>query len=302
MYIFSQSLVRKSVKSGDGARLMEVAGTVTTKLLSGNNSLLLGMASQLLLETADAMLEVRLEVNEKNLNEFYKMDEMFANGLDALPARDAIQDKQRCKYLAKALRWTDLMGTVRFGELKMHSALASAMWNAGDRAESISHSAFAEEPEVINERLSSVDKKGEKDLLLCRAVLTFLTAENLRDANALSDAFIKSDGRNFEKLATEFFAKEKKIKSFVIFCTSVLGIVEREQKAGALYTWLLGKFQGYLQRFPELLPFTSRIGQIYFNIQPPPSMLKQMESMMAMMGGMGGMGGLPPGMMMPGGF
>jgi len=98
--------------------------------------------------------------------------------------------------------------------------------------------------------------------------------------------------RNFDKLASGFLSKDVKVKSYVIFCTSVLGICEREQKAGALYTWLLGKFQVYLQKTPEFLPYTTKIGQVYFNIQPPPSMFKQMENMMAMMGGLGGAGGM----------
>ena len=44
--------------------------------------------------------------------------------------------------------------------------------------------------------------------------------------------------------------------------------------------------------------YTTKIGMVYFAIQPPPSMMAMMENMMSGggMGGMGGMGGgMPPG-------
>ena len=256
---------------------MDVAVTTATKFLSCDNKLFIGMTSQLLVETTDAMLEVRLAVEDKNIDAIAKIDEMFAAKLDALETPDQVQMKLRCKYLQKAIRWSDLMGSIRFGELKLHSLLASALWQSGERGESMSHSALAEEPLVINERLSTVEKSKEKDVLFCRAVLVLLSTENLRDANTLSTSYIEGDKRNFDKLAAEFLSKEVKSKNYAIFCTCLLGICEREKKAGALYTWLLGKFQAHLQQQPELLPYTTKIGQTYFNIQPPPSMLKQMQ-------------------------
>lgn len=332
----AQSVIRKSVKAGDGAKLMDIAMSSVQKLIASCSSpsssssgsktiggVLIGMVSQLLVQTTEAMLEVRLSVNEESLGTIMSMDDLFYKQLSLLRSESAasgsnnderslseenakIQLKQRCKYLQKAIRWSDFMGDVRYGHAQLHSLIATALWEVTEYGDSVSHSALAEEPAVINERLVKLDNDNEKDVLLCRAVLVMLTTENMRDANELCKLFIASEqgaksSRNFDKFASEFLSKESKQKSYVIFATSVLGICEREKKAGALYTWLLGKFQAYLQKKPELLPYTTKIGQIYFNIQPPPSMLKQMESMMAMMGGLGGAGGMP-GMFPPGAF
>ena len=45
--------------------------------------------------------------------------------------------------------------------------------------------------------------------------------------------------------------------------------------------------------------YTMKIGRVYFDIQPPPSMMSMMENMMSGMGGGGGMpGGMNPAAMM----
>uniref|UniRef100_A0A7S2K262 Uncharacterized protein n=1 Tax=Leptocylindrus danicus TaxID=163516 RepID=A0A7S2K262_9STRA len=297
----AQSLLRKAVQTDQKEAVLEVTHNLCSKLLTGeksdNNVYFIGMASQILVEAASAMLEVRVPANFENIQKFVQLDAFFTTALSKLNERDAIQEKQRVKYLQKALKWSDLMGSVRYGDLKMNSLLADALWVVGGefRGDSVNHAALAEEPSIIVQRLMACDdaevKESERDVLLTRAVLVFCAVENLRDANAVVKAYMEADSsRDFDKLATDFLSKEVKVKSHVIFCTSVVGILEREQKAGALYTWLLGKFQGYLQRNPELLPYTTKIGKIYFNIQPPPSMLSQMENMMAMMGGMGAAG------------
>ena len=297
----AQSLLRKAVQTGKEDAVLEVTKSLCSKLLVGvnaiNNSVYyIGMASQMLVEATSAMLEVRLMANPDNVQNFAELDAMFTAALSNLSERDAIQEKQRVKYLQKAVKWSDLMGTVRYGDLKMNALLAEALWIVGGemRGDSVNHAALAEEPSIIVDRLMSCDdlkeKEMERDILLTRAVLVFGAVENLRDANAILQQYMDADkSRDFDKLAAQFLSKEVKVKCHVIFCTSIVGILEREKKAGALYTWLLGKFQGYLQRNPELLPYTTKIGKIYFNIQPPPSMLSQMENMMAMMGGMGAM-------------
>mmetsp|Transcript_23638 Transcript_23638/g.36477 ORF Transcript_23638/g.36477 Transcript_23638/m.36477 type:complete len:358 (-) Transcript_23638:42-1115(-) len=300
----AQSLLRKAVQTDHKDAVLEVTHNLCSKLLTGeksdNNVYFIGMASQILVEAAAAMLEVRVPANFENIQKFVELDAFFTTALGKLNERDAIQEKQRVKYLQKALKWSDLMGSVRYGDLKMNSLLADALWVVGGefRGDSVNHAALAEEPSAIVQRLMACGddekeevKQSERDVLLTRAVLVFCAVENLRDANAVLKAYMEADpSRDFDKLATDFLSKEVKVKSHVIFCTSVVGILECEQKAGALYTWLLGKFQGYLQRNPELLPYTTKIGKIYFNIQPPPSMLSQMENMMAMMGGMGAAG------------
>jgi hypothetical protein len=83
-----------------------------------------------------------------------------------------------------------------------------------------------------------------------------------------------------------------------VFCCMLLRICQKEVRTGALYTWLLKSFQrelNVLHKSTAVLSYTTRIGKLYFHIQPPPNALSMMENMMNMMGGGGG--GMNPAMM-----
>jgi hypothetical protein len=83
-----------------------------------------------------------------------------------------------------------------------------------------------------------------------------------------------------------------KSQAHVVFCSMMLRICEKDQKTGPLWTWLLRSFKKELDLLakPQVVQsYTTKIGKVYFNIQPPPSMMSMMENMMGMMGGGGGM-------------
>jgi hypothetical protein len=94
-----------------------------------------------------------------------------------------------------------------------------------------------------------------------------------------------------------------KAPSHVVFGSMLLKILEKDVRTGPLYTWLLKSFRRELDLMPKsqvISSYTTKIGKVYFNIQPPPSMMSMMESMMGMMGGggmAGGAGGMNPAMM-----
>ena len=61
-------------------------------------------------------------------------------------------------------------------------------------------------------------------------------------------------------------------------------------------TWLMKSFRRELDLMikPQVVQsYLTKIGKVYFNIQPPPSMMSMMENML----GGGGMGGINPAMM-----
>ena len=135
----------------------------------------------------------------------------------------------------------------------------------------------------------------ERDGLLTRSVLVFCTVENLRDANALLRAYMSDvEERDSEMLRMSYMNKgDGYAPSHVIFCSMILRICEKSVKTGPLYSWLLRSFNTELTRMfkPDIVKaYTTKIGRVYFNIQPPPSMMNTIENMMGMMGG-GGMGG-----------
>jgi hypothetical protein len=80
----------------------------------------------------------------------------------------------------------------------------------------------------------------------------------------------------------------------------LLRICEKDVKTAPLFTWLVRNFGaelGTMHNPEKIKSYTTKIGKVYFDIQPPPSMMAMMENMMGMMGGGGMVGGMNPAMM-----
>jgi Golgi to ER traffic protein 4 len=181
------------------------------------------------------------------------------------------------------------------------------------RCDAVVHSCLAENPYQVVEWLASLPAPTEeetkaghncdpavRDGLLTRAVLCLAATENLRDAFALVKAFIdKVETRDMSALTKSYTDKnDGQAPSHVVFCCMLLRVVQKEVRTGALYSWLIRSFQrelGLLHKPAVVSSYTTRIGKIYFHIQPPPNALAMMENMMGMMGGGGG--GINPAMM-----
>jgi hypothetical protein len=169
--------------------------------------------------------------------------------------------------------------------------------------DAVTHMALAEQPLAIVEWLKTLPaptpeqtKAGhtcppaDRDALLTRSVLCFCAIENLRDANTLVRAFLEQvEERDAKELTASYVSKDDgKAPSHVIFCCMLLRVCEKDPRTGPLYSWLLRSFKRELDglyKIPIVQSYTTKIGKIYFNIQPPPSMMSMLENMM---GGMGG--------------
>ena len=190
----------------------------------------------------------------------------------------------------------------------------------GLRNEAVSHYALAEKVDLILEKLQSLPEPtkeerkmghscapAQRDALLTRAVLVLLAIENLRDARTLADTYLKEvehvAGRTDAELTKSYLdKKDGKAPSHIIFCCMLIRICEKDTKTAPLFNWLVRNFGAELATLhgPEVIKtYTTKIGRVYFDIQPPPSMMNMMENMLSGMGGMGGggMGGMNPAMM-----
>mmetsp|Transcript_15753 Transcript_15753/g.21889 ORF Transcript_15753/g.21889 Transcript_15753/m.21889 type:complete len:400 (+) Transcript_15753:208-1407(+) len=183
------------------------------------------------------------------------------------------------------------------------------------RSEAVTNMALAEQPNQIIEWLKTLPsptdeqtKMGhqcppaDRDALLTRSLLLLCTIENLRDANTLLHGFIDSvEERPMDDLLKSYMSKDDgKSPAHVVFGSMLLRVCEKDKKTGPLYSWLLRSFKKEMDFMfkPQVIQsYTTKIGKVYFNIQPPPSMLSMMENMMGMMGGGGGGGGMNPAMM-----
>jgi hypothetical protein len=133
---------------------------------------------------------------------------------------------------------------------------------------------------------------ADRDALLMRLLLLLCAVENLRDANKLlrgfTDTIVEHD---IQELATS--ARLLRTSCLGACCCafakkampgrdlSVAAEIVQARTGQALQT-----------RSRHAMSYhTTKIGKIYFNNQPPPSMLNMMENMMGMMGSGGGMPG-----------
>ena len=187
-------------------------------------------------------------------------------------------------------------------------------WILELQCDAVQHAALAERPDRLLEWLATLPaptddqlKAGHtcapalRDGLLTRAVLTFVTLENLRDANGLIRGYLNTvESRTAADLTKSYTNKDDGLApSHVMFCCMLVRTCEKDARTGPLYSWLLRSFRRELEllyRPNAVLAHTVKIGKVYFNILPPPSMLNMLENMMGMMGGGGGgMGGMPGG-------
>lgn len=144
---------------------------------------------------------------------------------------------------------------------------------------------------------------SQRDALLTRAVLVLLSIENLRDATMLVRSYLSSiegtAGRTAEILTRSYLDKTDGVApSHVVFCCMLLRICEKDAKTAPLFTWLVRNFGnelGTMVAADSIRAYTTRIGRVYFDIVPPPSMMSMMENMFSG----GGMGGMPGGGMNP---
>jgi len=183
------------------------------------------------------------------------------------------------------------------------------------KSDAVQHLALAEKPEAILAYLQPLPGPTAtettanhpsppclREALLTRSILVMVAVENLRDSYTLLTSYLSSfhpenNGSDMQKLKKSYTSKtDGKAPSHVIFLSMLLSMCIKDKKTGPLYNWLLKGFQGEIGRMhkPEVLrSYTMKIGRVYFDIIPPPSMMNSLENMMAMMGG-GGMGGGGP--------
>lgn len=167
----------------------------------------------------------------------------------------------------------------------------------GLRNEAVSHYALAEKVSIILEKLKSLPAPtaeeqtmghiclpSQRDALLTRSILVLLAIENLRDARTLASSFLEEveTSRTPAELKKSYLDKtDGKAPSHIMFICMLVRICEKDTKTAPLFTWLVRNFGAELGTMydPEVIKtYTTKIGRVYFNIQPPPSMMSMMEN------------------------
>jgi hypothetical protein len=330
----AQSQIRKKINAGHPKEACDLAySSCLTILQKGRVS----VASQLLTLLVEVLRETQTPDSPEWLDRLTTLQEAHSSAMEqtdnanmTAPEASRLNRLQR-DWLRAAVQWSADIGTIKYGANRLHELLGHQCWKISlmpvtetmdvddvldFKCDAVIHMSLAEKPDTIIEWLSTLPaptdaetKAGHtcppalRDALLTRSLLCLCAVENLRDANILLQAFLaKVETRDVKELTVSYTNKEDgKAPSHCIFGCMLVRICEKDTRTGPLYSWLLRSFKkelDLLHKEAVVLSYTTKIGKIYFNIQPPPSMLNMMENMMSMMGGGGGgAGGMNPAMM-----
>ena len=325
----AQSIIRKKVHAGSYADAIELACSASLTILEQGR---VSVASQLTALLANVLRETHTVETPALLEKLMGLHKAQEKAMEGKTGAEAVRlNRLERDWLRKCVQWSSELGKTRFGDLQLQKLLAQQSWKLSQqisaegitsddeeedevmelKTDAMTHMALAEEPLVIADWLKTLPsptaaetKSGhscppaERDALLTRAVLCFCAIENLRDASKLARAYLeKVEERDADTLTASYTSKEDgKAPSHIIFCCMLIRICEKDPRTGPLFSWLLRSFKRELDGFYKVQivqSYTSKIGKIYFNIQPPPSMMNMLENMMGSMGGMGGAGGMP---------
>lgn len=334
----AQSAVRKRVKEGEFGGACDLAYAASLALLRKRRVAVAGQLLALLVEVLRETRTAETEEWVGRLAELHGAHQIAMEADDEAAAAPGRQERNRLQrlqrsWLLAAVQWSSELGAVRYGHNELQGLLGQQCWDLSQirededdeeekaeitelQCDAVQHMALAERPDVIVGWLQTLPAPTEeettaghdcppalRDGLLTRALLLFCAVENLRDANALLRAYIEAvEERDIRELAASYTNKsDGRAPSHAVFGCMLLRICEKDARTGPLFQWLMRSFRRELDGLPKpqaVLSYTTKIGKVYFNIQPPPSAFNMMENMMGMMGG-GGMGGMPPGGMDP---
>ena len=324
----AQSAVRRNVKIGNFAGAVDVAYETSLALLTKSGRV--AVSSQLLAELIKVLGETHTACDAEWVGRFTKLDGAYRAALDGdanmSPEERGRLQRLHLQFLKKGLKWSNDLGSVKFGHQGMHSLLGDHCWDMSCdasvvdrerpveeeedesaaeeveielRGEAVSHYAMAERVDATLEKLKGlpgptdgetaaghVCPPAQRDELLTRSVLVLLAVENLRGARSLVGSFLSDvSDRTPAVLKKSYLDKaDGRSPSHAMFCSMLVRICEKDVKTAPLFQWLVKNFGAELSTVhdPEVIKaYTTKIGRVYFNIQPPPSMMDMMENMMS---------------------
>ncbi len=322
----AQSSIRRKVKEGSFSDACDLAFSTSLALLKKGR---VSVASQLLTLLTGVLRETHAAETDDWINRLVELHVAHTKAMEEIPVGVEATRLKRLQrvWLASALQWSSELGKIRYGSNKLQEILGEHCWMLSSivepsddeeedevadlRCDAVQYMALAEKPNEVAAWLKSLPAPTTeetaaghtcppalRDALLTRTTLLLCAVENIRDANTLLRLFIDEvEDRTIKELVDLYTNKGSgKAPSHIIFCTMLVRICEKDVRTGPLFQWAIRSFKRELDKLhnpQEIVSNTTKIGKIYFGIQPPPSMLNMMENMMSGGGG----GGMNPAMM-----
>lgn len=239
-------------------------------LLSGCQTLLkhgqVQAATALGLLVTKHFVDYEVPVNDENASVLL----MLSDAYQTTPLSDEGK-RERLRFLKSAVSWSTKQSVqgFRFGYPKINTAAANAAADIGDyeaaqrwyvRSDDPVGAAISMFKYACDETLPS-----EIPLVLTRSVLAYLVAENIADAGVFRAKFAQlsawpsvSDG-----------AASSDSPPLANFCELLIKICQLETSAATLFRKIRSSYDSELSRDKNFAKQLTKVGQIYFDIQPP---------------------------------
>lgn len=236
--------------------------------------------------TALAMLatkhyvDYKVPVSDASVGELRTINDCYVKSATDLSGEAC---RERLRFLKTAVAWSNRkdVGGYQHGHDGLNGIAAHAAARAGDFELAQRLFVHSDDPEgaarVLAKFATEHTLKSEVALVLTRAVLRYLTSDNLADAIVMRRVFADVVGWG----SVEGGASAHTVPPLGNFCELLVKVCALDEKAAPLFQRLCQSYQGELVRDKHFAQQLTGIGETYFRIQPP-----QPSGLAGMMGSM----------------
>jgi len=174
----------------------------------------------------------------------------------------------RQAFLKQAIVWSEKFGSNPYGNPALHYTAAKYYADKMDFANAARHFVRADSPTQHAAMLLVWCKRGlksERDLFIARTVLQYLCIENLAGANTVMEKFMAGHGTPIDSPLIHF------VQFLLKTC---------ERAAAPLFQMLRAKYAKSIERDPNFDLYLNKIGEVFFEIKAPQSMMSIMTSLL----------------------
>lgn len=194
--------------------------------------------------------------------------------------------RELLRFLKSALAWStkDSLGGFRYGHPRVNTSTAHAAANVGDYENAQRFFLRSDDPNGAAVALFKYAKEetlpSEIPLVLTRVVLAYLVAENIKDAKTFRTKFAQL--ASWPSVADAQPSASSFTPPLANFCELLIKICQLDSSATALFKKACNSYEPELSRDDKFAKQLSKIGQMYFGIQPaqPSGLAGMMGSML----------------------
>lgn len=216
-------------------------------------------------------VDYKEQVTEDAVGSFVAVSDAFESDSDLSDEGH----RERLRFLKAALAWSSNRdvggyqhGHPRLNTLSAHAAARVSDYNLAQRC--FVHSddpiGFAS---VLHRYATTEVLKSEQPLVLTRAVLRYLLSENVADANKMRQKFAELNGWPSVTDDSHRRVNSDEVPPLANFCEMLIKLVQLDASAAPLYKRVCSAYESHLSRDNSFSKQLTRIGEMYFNIQPP---------------------------------